>query len=285
MWRGILLVACLGMGGIVTPATCAAASPRSNQANLTASVTAKLVLSHTTVTAGTTIKGTWIFTNTTANPILVSTCTKDIWDGVGLQTEQIPVSSTEPLTPLLLCRPSLELSPGANRFPVQVSTSFVDYGPCYSPSSTTRTPLCHSLSRTGQPPPLPPGKYTTKFLIRGMPADFQLPAPMTVMLRPSSHLPKDDGVVIGTAAPCIGVAVTDGISHTWTVHVQLQRGTTVVGSRLVTDSYQPVQKVVDQPFMFTEPAGRYLAVGPGGRMPVVIHPGRTTSVAIPDYCA
>ena len=276
MWRGVLFVACMALGfTIITPAAYAATAP-------TPTVKAKLVLDHTTVTAGTTIKGTWIFTNTTGTPILINTCAKDIWDGVGLQSKQVRASTTEPLTPLLLCNPSIELKPGANRFPVEVSTSFEDYGPCYSPSSTTKTPMCHSLSRTGHPPPLPPDKYTTTFTMRGLPADLQLPAPVTVTLRPSRLLPASDGVVIGTAAPCTGVEVYTGLTDRVMAHVRLEHGSKVVGRRLVTDKYGSVQN--DQSFMFTEPAGKYVAVGPGGKVPVVIRPGRTTSVEIPNGC-
>lgn len=278
MWRGILLVACLALGSIVTPARSAAASPGAGQVNPTASVRAKLVLDHTTVTAGTTIKGTWIFTNTTTHPILVNACARDIWDGVSLQDKQLRALTNEPGTPIVQCSPTVELAPGANRFPVKISTS---YARCASAGSTSPTCLPHN----GGPPPLPPGKYTTKYLIRGMPADFPSPAPLTVTLRTSSLLPAGDGVLIGTAAPCIGPPPRPGDSaHTSFVHMQLRRGSEIVGRQVVTDTWLPTGKVDEQSFLFTEPAGAYTAAEGAKTMPVVIHPGKTTTVNFQVSC-
>lgn len=301
MRPGVLVAACITLGGVIVPAANAAASPEQGQVNTTstttassghagpdtyhaASVDAKLVLDHTTVRAGSTVKGTWIFTNTTSEPILVDTCASDIWDGVGLQSQQIAAATTQPLTPELMCSPSVDLSPGVNRFPVRISTSFVDYGPCYSPSSTKKTPMCHALTRAGRTPPLPPGKYTTNYLIRGMPADFEPPAPLTITLRPSRLLPHNDGIVIGTATPCVGIEVNTGLAHTSTVHVRLDMGRTVVASRAVSDTVNSGGTLADQPFMFTDPAGKYVAVGPGGSVHLVIQPGKATRVTIPNGC-
>jgi hypothetical protein len=292
---GVLLSTCIALV-VVAPAGIAAAPSSQGRVNITAttaasdsgqagapaSLKARLVLDQTTVKAGSTIKGTLIFTNTTSQPILVNTCAMDIWDEVGLQTRQIAVATTLPFTPEVMCSPSIELLPGVNRFPVQISTTFNDYGPCYSPSSTKKTPMCHNLTHTGRSPPLPPGRYTTDYLIRGMPADFQPPDPVTVTLRPSGLLPANDGVVIGTAAPCSGAEVVTGLTDSVTADVYLRKGSKIVGRRVVTDKYGPVTN--DQSFMFTEPAGKYLAAGPGGRLPVVIRPGRTTSVTIPNGC-
>jgi hypothetical protein len=82
-------------------------------------------------------------------------------------------------TPVVKCRPDVTLAPGVNRFPVAIPTF---YGHCSPPQAgdRTRTPTCRP---TGRPPPLPPGAYVTKYLIRCMPAGFRQPAPLTVTLR------------------------------------------------------------------------------------------------------
>ncbi len=89
--------------------------------------------------------------------------------------------------------------------------------------------------------------------------------------------------MIGTATPCAGVEVYTGLTSGVKVNVRLRRGSKVVGRRLVTDTYNGKHNV-DQPFMCTEPAERYLVIGPGGRMPVVVHPGKTTTATIRNGC-
>ena len=110
-------------------------------------------------------------------------------------------------------------------------------------------------------------------------------APLTITLRPSRRLPADDGMLIGTAAPCIGIAMPAGSPHQWTVPVGLRRGSAVVARRTVVDTWDPTRKMRDQPFMFTEPAGDYVvASAASGAVHVVIRPGRATAVTLPDDC-
>lgn len=239
------------------------------------------MLDRTTVRAGGVIRGRWIFTDTTSSSVPVDACAEDIWDGVWLASTAVPAISGEPGTPEVACSPRVTLAPGVNRFPVTVRTS---YPICSRAAGTggTGTPTCDPA--TGRPPPLPPGRYTTRFLIRGMPSGFREPSPLIVTLRPSRRLPARDGVIVGTAIPCLGIDASSG-SRSWRVRVVLRHGSTVLARRTVDDVWGPARTMVDQPFNITAPAGHYVVVsGASGAVHVVVRRGRTTSVTLPDDC-
>ena len=137
----------------------------------------RITLSETRVRSGTPIKGEAVITNTTFKTITVQTCALDGWLEVGLVNKQI---TFEPARLLVGCPPSVQLSPGPNRFPLTVSTS---YQSCLQRGgqSTTYIPSC---TPTG-PPALPAGHYTTKVFTFGLPSGTPAALPISVTLRPT----------------------------------------------------------------------------------------------------
>lgn len=143
----------------------------------TSPIKIRITLSETRVRSGTPIKGEAVITNTTFKTITVQTCALDGWLEVGLVNKQI---TFEPARSLVNCLPSVRLSPGPNRFPLTVSTS---YQSCLQlgGQSTVYIPPCTS---TGAPA-LPAGHYTTKVSTYGLPSGTPAALPISVTLLPT----------------------------------------------------------------------------------------------------
>lgn len=127
-----------------------------------------------------------------------------------------------------------------------------------------------------------------KFLLRGTLGSSTWEEDRTITHRPSTQLPANVGILMGTAIPC-SPPPAPGTSHTWTAHVVLRHGGKVVGSRNVTDSMsdgsEPNQRTIDQPFSFREPAGTYTIYGPNTtKLTVVIRSRTTTGVTLERFC-
>jgi hypothetical protein len=58
----------------------------------------------------------------------------------------------------------------------------------------------------------------------------------------------------------------------------------VVGTRTVTDAYGVNDRFTDGRFTFKEPAGTYVVSASSSNQTVVIRPGKTVRVALPDDC-
>jgi hypothetical protein len=139
-----------------------------------APVEIQLVLDRTQVTAGTPIRGEARLTNTTGRAITVETCASNGWLSVGLTNAQV---SYDPATVGNVCGPTVRLSPGLNRIPIVISSSFLA---CTQTSSqaTPQLPVCTSQGE----PPLPAGQYLTKIVTTGLPAGTRLPSAIKVRL-------------------------------------------------------------------------------------------------------
>jgi hypothetical protein len=100
----------------------------------------------------------------------------------------------------------------------------------------------------------------------------------------SSNSGTSEGVLKGTALPCIG-PVTYETPHAWDITVTLRRGSAVISTRRVLDTQAAGQPVIQQLFTFTEPAGSYTISGatPKGE-PVVIKAATTSTVELTDAC-
>ena len=142
-------------------------------------VEVSLQLSTTSVVIGDPVHTTVTMKNLTRRPITVKGCAANGWLHVGLENRAIRFS---PGSLLMACAPTIKLAPGANDFPVTISTS---YSQCTSSSSVTASlPAC---TVRGGPPFLPAGRYTTKVVVTGLPAATVLAPRQVVTLRsPSS---------------------------------------------------------------------------------------------------
>jgi hypothetical protein len=157
-----------------THPTTTAHSPTTVGPKLPYPVRIRVVLDKTHVVAGTTIHGIALLTNETGKTITVKACAVDGWFLIGLGNSRIPFN---PITPTVACRPSVRLSPGLNRLRITVLTS---YNAC-TQTKASATPQMPPCLATGQPP-LPPGGYTTKTVILGLPRGSQVPAAIHVTL-------------------------------------------------------------------------------------------------------
>jgi hypothetical protein len=164
---GLLLAACSSSGS--PPA------PIDNRASpVPTPITIRITLAHTRAVAGTPIKGKAVLTNTTSKTITVESCAADGWFEVGLVNSQI---GFDPANRLIVCPPSIRLSPGPNRFPLSVVTT---YQACtQSGGGSPNFPPCGA---NGLIPALPPGGYTTKIVTYGLPAGTPTLRPMSVTL-------------------------------------------------------------------------------------------------------
>jgi hypothetical protein len=137
----------------------------------------KITLDQTRVTAGQTIKGTALITNSTAVPITVEACAADGWLDVGLTNGTI---TYDPTSSAVACASTVQLAPGVNRIPISVMTTFQS---CVQPGggpTSVNNPPCTQ----GAIPALPPGDYTTEVATMGLPADTPTPVPVAVTLLP-----------------------------------------------------------------------------------------------------
>ena len=149
-----------------------------------APIEVSLSLPHHRVVAGHTIKGTVVLTNGSSRSILVNTCAEDGWLEVGLKGHGYTFEETNSL---VACKPTVRLKPGANRFPVEVLTS---YDSCQQPpeAPSAALPACIATgSSATELPPLPVGTYATKVYIVGLPHLTQTPNRLAVTLEPTEH--------------------------------------------------------------------------------------------------
>ncbi len=137
------------------------------------------------VVAGQAIRGTVVLTNTTTREITVGTCAEDGWLAVGLsgRVDSYPFGSL-----LVACASTVQLAPGANRFPVKVITT---YAGCIQPQpagGSSTTPLLPWCTVAGSPP-LPEGRYATKVHIVGLAGLTQTPNRVVVRLKSVTNPP------------------------------------------------------------------------------------------------
>jgi hypothetical protein len=160
------------------PSAVASTSPR-------APIKVRVMLRTQRVAAGDPIRGSVVLTNTTRTTITVDTCALDGWLAVGLhgKVDSYPFGGFE-----VACPPTVRLAPGANRFPVTVSTSSAGCtqpSPGGSPSSLT--PACTESDGHVSQPPLPAGRYATELSIAGLPGLTRLPNRIVVTLTPPAR--------------------------------------------------------------------------------------------------
>ena len=110
-------------------------------------------LSRTRIAAGPAVHGEAVVTNTTSHEIATVGCPGE-WLQVGLVGRHVTFDAT---SGLVLCPRSLRLSPGPNRFPISVSTS---YQGCSEQGGSTNMPHCAG-TKDDVIPPLPAGRYST----------------------------------------------------------------------------------------------------------------------------
>jgi hypothetical protein len=157
--RGVALsVMLLALGGSL-PAAAAGASHRPP-------IKVDVTLGTRRVVAGHPIKATVDLTNTTHKEITVNTCAGDGWLAVGLngRVDSHPFASF-----LVGCPPTIRLTPGLNRFPVNVITT---YDECVQPrpagTSPSPEPVCVIADGRLSQPPLPAGRYSTALHVVGL---------------------------------------------------------------------------------------------------------------------
>jgi hypothetical protein len=135
----------------------------------------RITLDHTTVKAGTSIKGEATFTNTTSEAITVETCAADGWLDVGLTGHGIVFA---PADIQIACLPTVQIPPGTTNYPVTVSTSYAGCTPPGVSISRQTIPDC----LPSEPPPLPVGTYRTEVVTTGLPTDISGPNVINVTL-------------------------------------------------------------------------------------------------------
>jgi hypothetical protein len=129
-------------------------------------IKADITLATRQVVAGHPIKATVVLTNTTHKEIAVDTCAGDGWLAVGLngRVDSHPFGSF-----LVGCPPTIRLTPGPNRFPVNVITT---YAGCVQPqpagTSPSPEPVCVTADGHLSQPPLPAGRYSTALHVVGL---------------------------------------------------------------------------------------------------------------------
>lgn len=156
--------------------------PRSSSTALNGEFTTTLTLSHTTVSAGTSIPSVLVIVNHTRRVVSFFSCLGDASLEVGISSAGIPFS---PDSGAIGC--STRLEPGRNVFREEIST---DYQGC----GGAGVPPC------GSPPlidPLPVGRYQTSIDWQEVPHVVPHPAPLAVALTPSR-----EGILQGVAYPC-----------------------------------------------------------------------------------
>lgn len=138
-------------------------------------VSIRLRLGRTNQRDGRTIPGFAYVWNNERRSIVVQSCAFDGWLFVGLESSQI---AYDPAIAAVACRPTVHLKPGLNRFPIRVRTT---YGSCaQDPRGVTEG---HPRCTAHGPPPLPPGRYSTKLVVLGLPWATLNPNPIFVTLR------------------------------------------------------------------------------------------------------
>ena len=169
----VLAVSALGGWGSSNASPATTTGPTTPATPSTA-VTIRIMLPRTRVVAGPTINGTALITNNTSKTITVEACAADGWIDVGLVNHKI---TFDPATSSVACAPTVHLTPGLNRMPITVTTTFQSCSPTDAHISVNH-PRCTS---TGMPL-LPVGHYTTKVITSGLPSDIPTPQPVSVTL-------------------------------------------------------------------------------------------------------
>jgi hypothetical protein len=172
-----VLTRCAAAAGAVL--LLAVGGPATASASDSAPIKVHVTLLNSRVVAGQEIKGTILLTNVTKQTITVNTCAANGWLQVGLKGHGYTYKAS---SLLIMCPPSIQLAPGANRFSVTVLTS---YQSCqrYGGNSLTPTPKCTSNNGL---PPLPSGKYSTTVSIFGLEHLTRPPNRVTVSLMRAS---------------------------------------------------------------------------------------------------
>jgi hypothetical protein len=124
-------------------------------------ISIRVTLSTTHIAAGRTIRGVVTITNSGHATVPVKSCARNGWLFVGLANKKIVFS---PAVATMSCASTVQIKPGANRFPVTVITRYEE---CSTKS------VC---------PPLPIGKYHTSVVTIGLPHGTPAPAPVAVYL-------------------------------------------------------------------------------------------------------
>jgi hypothetical protein len=177
-------------------------------------VRVRLTLNEHQVVAGQPIKGTVVMTNTTDKKITVNTCATDGWLAVGLSGKV----NSHPFGSFLVgCKPTIRLAPGPNRFPVTVITTYTGCTQPQPAGTAVPSPLyptCTVSNGHTNSPPLPPGRYSTKFHFVGLHGLTQSPNRVVVSLiapaKPPVLAPCAD--VPGTALPTVTIPNVVGLS-------------------------------------------------------------------------
>ncbi len=128
-----------------------------------APVTAQLVLSYDRGPAGPPIEGTLTFTNVTTHTVSVNQCRG--WFQVGLQSRTVPFNPS--WGPPVGCESSAyHLPPGYTRFHVVLSTRYYACDAFYTQQAIP--PGTAPCTKTGNSPPLPPGRYLAEVVTHGV---------------------------------------------------------------------------------------------------------------------
>lgn len=141
--------------------------------------TISITLDRTTLPAdGSAILGIAVVNNMTQKPISVPSGTCRGWIEVGLTSSDIQFDGTWPAE---VCA-ALEIPVGMSQYRISVSTT---YPSCIDPggSGGPNVPMCTGAS-SAEPPPLPPGTYSTKTV--GLPENIEPPSSINVVLTPAN---------------------------------------------------------------------------------------------------
>ena len=153
---------------------CACTSPNPVLPASRAPVVESLTLDSHRVVSGDDLSAIVTFTNTTNHVIVVQSCARNQWLFVGLVNGS---TKYEPATTTIACAPTVRLTPGRNTFAVTIHTGPEPCAWGYSP----RTP-------SGCPDPrawvLPPGQYSTKVIVVGLPTSSSKPPALRVVVEP-----------------------------------------------------------------------------------------------------
>jgi hypothetical protein len=160
-----------------------------------APVVVALTLHEHRMPSGSPITGMVTLTNTTTKTITVHACADDGWLDVGLSS---PTLRYEPVDALVACPPKIHLVPGANRFPVTLSTTYQDCTPRPNRMSARQhEPRCGQAGMTT----LPVGRYATRVVVTGLPRGTALPSPSEVTLLPPVGVAWSNAVLAAAALP------------------------------------------------------------------------------------
>ena len=143
----------------------------------------RIVLDDTQGMAGAAIQGQALITNNTGGALTVRACPDD-WLSVGLASETVQFDP--PVSAVLCTGPQWPTVPtGTSSWPVTVGTTFLG---CSSPGegfvANPQIPPCIGEPGGDAPivPPLPPGRYEVRVIVRGLSPEPTLTPPGHVTL-------------------------------------------------------------------------------------------------------